>query len=215
MVKRPTQHGAARYWQKVGEPGSNELHNVGGQRHATRQCAPHTFGPSCSARGIEHWPAQHLVGGFCVTCARNERFKFYERCALAHCSISTTLNAYNMLNTLRAFVFHCFCNRAFITRVDQHHFCLGIVKYIREFIGHPVPVHWHIGPTAVRTCLSNFKPFTLVSCHHSNGVASGKAKVSQTIHQTVHAVVEICPSNRTRFIDECRLGTTVACKITR
>ena len=95
---------------------------------------------------------------------------------------STALNAHNVLHALRTFIFHCFCNRAFITCINQNNFCLGIIEYVGKFVGYPVPVNGNIGPPTMGTSLSNFEPLTLVASHHRNGVAGSEPKITQAVH---------------------------------
>ena len=182
VIKRPTQHGAPGNWQEVGKPCSNKFHNVGRERHATRQCATHTFGSPRGARGVEHRATEHLIGRFCVTRTCKKCFELDEVCNLSHSGTSTALNAHNVLHALRTFIFHCFCNRAFITCINQNNFCLGIVEYVGKLVGYPVPVDGNIGPSTVGTSLSNFKPLTLVASHHRNGVAGSEPKITQAVH---------------------------------
>ena len=203
VVEGTAQHRAPRYGKEVGKPGRHQLHDVGGQRHATGQHSAHALGSTGGARGVEHRATQHLIGRFVGRCAGDHVFVRDESSVAHHGRARTTTNTDHGLHAGTALVAQGDRGRVSETLVDEHGLGVGIGEHVRQLVGHPVPVHRHVGPTTMSTGHRQLEEFAVISDDHRHGVAGRQPGVAQPVHETIHPVVQLGPCDAPIFVDEC------------
>ena len=203
VVGRAVEQGHAVTGQRqhAGEAVCDQLHDLGGQAGGgERRTDP--LGEAGGAGGVEHRPT-HAVALGRVPRRRCQQFLPGPESLrkLGACLCAQHHPRQHAIGPLIGAGLHRNIEEAV---VDQHHPGPGVLRYIRELLGHPVPVDGHHGPRPVCGGPEHLEELPAVAGHERDGVVVRQAQPAQHLHRPVYAVVQLGPGGGAVLVDERR-----------